>query len=87
MAEAFLRKCGKPSFVEARMRAAAGPCIRPEALHRVAVYFRGKVAHFTRQQSYVCDTPEARKLVTYLRQRIDSDVAEVRSMCNACIFC
>jgi hypothetical protein len=87
MAEAFLRRCGKPSFLEARMRAAASPCIRPEALHRVAAYFRRKVSHFMQQQSYVCESPEARKLVVYLRARIDHDVAEVRSMCNACIFC
>lgn len=87
MAEAFLRRCGKSSFIEARMRAAAAPCVRPEALHRVALYFRSKVAHFTRQNEYICDTEQSRNLVRLLRTRIDQDVAEVRSMCSACFFC
>lgn len=87
MAEAFLRKCGKPSFVETRMRTAASPCITGEALSRVASYFRGRVAHFTRQHNFICDTDVSRSLVVNLRSRIDRDVAEVRSMCSACFFC
>jgi hypothetical protein len=87
MAEAFLRKCAKSSFVEARMRAAASACVTPEALNRVAVYFRGKVAQFSRQNAYICDTEQSRSLVRQLRTRIDQDVAEVRSMCSACFFC
>lgn len=87
MAEAFLRRCSKSSFIEARMRAAAAPCVKPEALHRVALYFRSKVAHFTRQNEYICDTEQSRNMVRLLRARIDQDVAEVRSMCSACFFC
>jgi hypothetical protein len=87
MAEAFLRKCAKPSFIEVRMRAAAAPCVKPDALHRVAIYFRNKVAQFSRQHNYICDTEQSRSLVRYLRARIDQDVNEVRSMCSACFFC
>ena len=87
MAEAFLRKCAKSSFVEARMRAAVSACVTPDALNRVALYFRSKVAQFTRQNAYICDTEQSRSLVRQLRTRIDQDVAEVRSMCSACFFC
>lgn len=87
MAEAFLRKCAKSSFVEARMRAAASACVTPDALNRVALYFRSKVAQFSRQNAYICDTEQSRSLVRMLRARIDQDVTEVRSMCSACFFC
>ena len=87
LAEAFLKRCGAPSFVERRMRIAADPCIEKQALDRVAVYFRNKVAHFGRTKNFVCDTLEARQLVTTVRQRIDKDVEEVRTMCQNCFFC
>src|SRR5215210_4213702 len=39
LAEAFLKKCGAPSFVERRMFLAARDCIEARALNRVAAYF------------------------------------------------
>ena len=42
MAEAFLKQCGSPSYVERRMRLAARDCIEARALDRVAAYFRRK---------------------------------------------
>ena len=47
LAEAFLKQCGAPSFVERRMFMAARDCIEARALNRVAAYFRKKVAQFS----------------------------------------
>lgn len=87
LAEAFLKRCGAPSFVERRMRLAADACIEKQALDKVAAYFRGKVAEFGRSRNFICDTPEARKLVRSVRERIDKDVDEVRTMCRNCFIC
>src|ERR1700759_5061737 len=47
MAEAFLKQCGRPSFVERRMWLAAKDCIEAQALGRVAAYFRRKLAELS----------------------------------------
>jgi hypothetical protein len=86
-AEAFLKKCGQPSNIERRMWQAAGPCIEEEALRKVATYFRSKVLQFGQQKQFVCTSPEARKIISSVRAKIDSDVEEVRGMCAACIIC
>ena len=87
MAEAFLKHCGSPSYVERRMRLAARDCIEARALDRVAAYFRRKLAQFSGKHAFVCDTDHSKALVTDTRRRIDNDVAEVRSMCRSCLFC
>lgn len=86
-AEAFLKKCGQPSLIERRMWQAAGPCIEEEALRKVATYFRARVLQFGQQKQFICHTPEARKVISAVRAKIDSDVEEVRGMCAACIIC
>ena len=87
MAEAFLKHCGSPSFVERRMRLAARDCIEARALDRVAGYFRKKLAEFSGKHAFVCDSDHSKALVKDTRRRIDNDVAEVRSMCRACLLC
>ncbi len=87
MAEAFLKQCGSPSFVERRMRLAARDCIEARALDRVAAYFRRKLAEFSGKHAFVCDTDHSKALIKDTRRRIDNDVAEVRSMCRACLIC
>jgi hypothetical protein len=87
MAEAFLTQCGAPSHVERRMRHAARDCIEARALDRVAAYFRRKMAEFTAKHKFVCDTEQSKALIRSTRAKIDSDVAEVRSMCRSCMFC
>jgi hypothetical protein len=87
MAEAFLKQCGSPSHVERRMRLAARDCIEARALDRVAAYFRRKLAEFSGKHTFVCDTDHSKALVKDTRRRIDNDVAEVRSMCRACLIC
>jgi len=87
MAEAFLRQCGSPSHVERRMMLAARDCIEARALNRVAAYFRKKVAELTNKHTFVCDTDQSKALVKSTRAQIDRDVAEVRSMCRACLIC
>ena len=47
LAEAFLKQCGAPSFVERRMILAARDCVEARALNRVAAYFRRKVAQLS----------------------------------------
>lgn len=86
-AEAFLKKCGQPSNIERRMWQAAGPCIEEEALRKVATYFRAKVLQFGQQKQFVCTSAEAKKVLSSVRAKIDSDVEEVRGMCAACIIC
>ena len=86
-AEAFLKKCGQPSNIERRMWQAAGPCIEDVALRKVATYFRSKVLQFGQQKQFVCDTPQAKRILHSVRAKIDSDVEEVRGMCAACIIC
>ena len=87
MAEAFLKQCGSPSYVERRMRVAASDCIEARALDRVAAYFRKKMAEFSAKHKFVCDTDQSKALVKSTRAKIDADVAEVRSMCRSCMFC
>jgi hypothetical protein len=87
LAEAFLKQCDKPSYVEQRMRQAAGPCIRPEALNKVASYFRNKVAQFSRTHAFRCDSEKAKSLAKSTQAKISRDVEEVRSMCRACFIC
>jgi len=87
MAEAFLRQCGSPSHIERRMMLAARDCIEARALNRVAGYFRKKVAELTSKHAFVCDTDQSKALVKSTRAQIDRDVAEVRSMCRACLIC
>jgi hypothetical protein len=87
MAEAFLRQCGSPSYIERRMMLAARDCIEARALGRVAAYFRKKVAEFSSKHAFICDTDQSKALVKSTRAQIDRDVAEVRSMCRACLFC
>jgi hypothetical protein len=87
MAEVFLKQCGTPSYVERRMMLAARDCIEARALQRVAGYFRRKVAEFSGKHTFVCDTEPSKKLVKTTRAQIDKDVAEVRSMCRACLIC
>lgn len=86
LAEAFLKQCGSPSFVERRMIMAARDCIEARALSRVAAYFRKKVAELS-GQIFVCTTDQSKALIKSTRARIDRDVEEVRSMCRACLFC
>ena len=85
-AEAFLKQCGSPSHIERRMMLAARDCIEVRALHRVGGYFRRKVAEFSKR-TFICDSPEAKRLLKRARDQIDRDVAEVRSMCRACLIC
>lgn len=85
-AEAFLKQCGSPSHVERRMMLAARDCIEMRALQRVAGYFRRKMAEFSKR-TFICDAPEAKKLLKKARDQIDRDVAEVRTMCRACLIC
>lgn len=87
MAEVFLRQCGSPPHIESRMRVAARDCVEAGALNRVAAFFRRKVTELTGRQAYVCDTEQAKALVKSTRAKVDAAVAEVRSMCRACLFC
>jgi hypothetical protein len=87
IAEVFLKQCGSPSHVERRMMLAARDCIEARALNRVAAYFRKKVAELSSKHTFVCDTDQSKALVKSTRARIDRDVAEVRSMCRACLIC
>ena len=87
MAEVFLRQCGSPPHIESRMRVAARDCVEASALNRVAAYFRRKVAELTGRQAFVCDTEQAKALVKTTRAKVDAAVAEVHSMCRACLFC
>jgi hypothetical protein len=87
LAEAFLRQCGSPSFIERRMMLAARDCIEARALNRVAAYFRKKVAELGSAQVFVCATDQSKALIKSTRAKIDRDVEEVRSMCRACLFC
>lgn len=86
-AEAFLRKCGKPSNIERRMIQAAGACIDEAALKKVAAYFRSKLLQFGQQKNFVCDTPQAKQVLQSVRTKINSDVEEVKAMCAACLIC
>ena len=72
--------------VEAVIRAARD-CVEAGALNRVATHFRRKVAELTGRQAFVCDTEQAKALVKTTRAKVDAAVAEVRSMCRACLFC
>lgn len=85
-AEAFLKQCGSPSYIERRMMLAARDCIEARALQRVAGYFRRKLAEFSKR-TFICDSDQAKKLLKKARDQIDRDVAEVRSMCRACLIC
>jgi len=87
MAEVFLRQCGSPPHIESRMRVAARDCVEASALNRVAAYFRRKVTELTGRQAFVCDTEQAKALVKTTRAKVDAAVAEVYSMCRACLFC
>jgi hypothetical protein len=87
LAEAFLKHCGAPSFVERRMIWAARDCIEARALNRVAAYFRRRVAELQGKRLFVCDTDQAKGLMKIMRAKIDHDVEEVRSMCRSCLFC
>jgi len=87
MAEVFLKQCGSPPHIESRMRVAARDCVEASALNRVAAFFRKKVTELTGRQAFVCDTEQAKALVKSTRAKIDAAVAEVRSMCRACLFC
>ena len=53
----------------------------------MATYFRAKVLQIGQQKQFVCTTPEAKKVINFVRTKIDSDVEEVRGMCAACIIC
>jgi hypothetical protein len=87
MAEVFLKQCGSPPHIESRMRVAARDCVEASALNRVAAFFRRKVTELTGRQGFVCDTEQAKALVKSTRAKLDAAVAEVRSMCRACLFC
>ena len=86
LAEAFLKQCGAPPFIERRMRLAARDCIEARALDKVAAHFRRKVVEASKR-TFICDTPEAKAIMKTVRSRIDRDVEEVRSMCRSCLFC
>ena len=87
MAEVFLKQCGSPPHIESRMRVAARDCVEASALNRVAAFFRKKVTELTGRQAYVCDSEQAKALVKSTRAKVEAAVAEVRSMCRACLFC
>jgi hypothetical protein len=87
LAEAFLKHCGAPSFVDRRMMWAAKDCIEARALNRVAAYFRRKTIEFGGKHVFVCDTEQAKALIKSTRIKIDHDVQEVHSMCRSCLFC
>ncbi len=87
LAEAFLKHCGAPSFVDRRMMWAAKDCIETRALNRVAAYFRRKTIEFGGKHVFVCDTEQAKALIKSTRVKIDHDVQEVHSMCRSCLFC
>jgi hypothetical protein len=87
LAEAFLKQCGSPSHIERRMIMAARDCIEARALNRVAAYFRKKLAELSERYTFVCDTDQSKALLRTTRAQIDHDIAEVRGMCRACLFC
>jgi hypothetical protein len=87
LAEAFLKQCGSPSYIERRMMVAAWDCIEARALYRVAAYFRKKLAELSTKHVFLCETPQSKALVRSTRAKIDHDVEEVRSMCRACLIC
>lgn len=87
LAEAFLKQCGAPSFIERRMILAARDCIEARALGRVAAYFRKKLAELSTKHVFLCDSPQSKALIKSTRAKIDHDVEEVRSMCRACLIC
>ena len=87
LAEAFLKQCATASNIERRMMQAAGPCVETRALLKVAGYFRNKVAQFAKSYKFECGTAKASEQARAARTKIDSDVNEVRSMCQACIIC
>lgn len=86
LAEAFLKQCGSPPFIERRMRWAARDCIEARALDRVAAFFRRKVVEAS-QRAFICDTEQSKAILRNVRAKIDRDVEEVRSMCRSCLFC
>src|SRR6478672_5611241 len=86
LAEAFLKQCGSPPFIERRMRWAARDCIEARALDRVAACFRRKVIEASKRP-FVCDTDQSKTILRNVRAKIDRDVDEVRSMCRSCLFC
>lgn len=86
-AEAFLKQCGAPSFVERRMILAARDCIEARALNRVAAHFRRRLAELSTKHVFLCDTDQSKALMKSTRAKIDHDVEEVRSMCRSCLFC
>ena len=87
LAEAFLKQCATPSNIERRMMQAAGPCIETRALLKVAGYFRRKLAQFASSYKFECGTPKAAEQARSAKIKIDSDVKEVHSMCQACLIC
>jgi hypothetical protein len=87
LAEAFLKQCGSPSYIERRMMVAASDCIEARALYRVAAYFRKKLAELSAKHVFLCESPQSKALVKSTRAKIDHDVEEVRSMCRACLIC
>ena len=87
LAEVFLKQCGSSSHVEQRMRLAARDCIDARALNRVAGYFRRQMAELNTKHTFVCDTDQSKALIKSTRAKIDAAVEEVRSMCQACLFC
>ena len=87
LAEAFLKQCGSPSYIERRMMVAAWDCIEARALYRVAAHFRKKLAELSTKHVFLCETPQSKALVKSTRAKIDHDVEEVRSMCRACLIC
>jgi hypothetical protein len=87
LAEVFLKQCGSPSYIERRMHLAARDCVEAEALNRVARYFRKKMAELGTKYVFICDSDQSKELIRSTRAKIDAAVAEVRSMCRACLFC
>jgi len=87
LAEVFLKQCGSPSYIERRMHLAARDCVEAETLNRVARFFRKKMAELGTKYIFICDTDQSKELIKSTRAKIDAAVAEVRSMCRACLFC
>jgi hypothetical protein len=87
--EAILKRCGKATHIERRMRDAVSACVHPASLDKIATQFRTLLERETKKEEdgLPCDNKVMRNILPKVKQYIEEAITEAAQMCRACLIC
>ncbi len=84
--DAFLRNCQRNSQFERRIQAVVAACATPEAIAKARAVYQRRVA-FHMKTTKISSASCGGTFENFLREQLDSAVADVSNACSLCAFC